>query len=303
MWLTVGICAYNEGKNIGHLLSNIFEEQQLPADSEVLVVCSGCEDDTAEIVQKYAHNDSRLSLFVEDERKGKASAMNQILSNAKGEAILFISADTLPQEGCFAHLTSRLDDPRVGLVCGKPVPINDSRSLSDVLVTTLWRSHDYVFNSLSMDGVARHASEVFCVRNGIVNHIPSGIINDDAFVALAAKNKGWQIEYDPDSRVSMCGPKTFSEYVSQRKRVLIGHWQIKKSTGVSPQHLAYLLPIYPGKVAKLLLGLCEEHGLVTFALFAWIEFLINLSTFPARIRNRPQNKWVVASSTKEVIRP
>ena len=54
MRVTVGICAYNEGINIGPLLNNILYRQSLPAGSEVLVVCSGCTDDTVEIVHQCA---------------------------------------------------------------------------------------------------------------------------------------------------------------------------------------------------------------------------------------------------------
>lgn len=303
MQLTVGICAYNEEKNIGYLLNNILVEQFLPLDAEILVVCSGCTDNTVKIVQEYAFNDSRVNAYVENKRYGKASAINLILAKAKGDFIIFISADTLPQKDCFTNLTSKLKDPKVGLVCGKPLPVNHSNSLSDKLVNILWKSHDYIFNNLSKDGIARHASEVFCVRSRIVNKIPMETINDDAFIALTVKKKGWLIKYDPNSRVSICGPKTLSEYFIQRRRVLIGHWQIKKSTGDSPQHLLYLLPIYPKKVAKLLLGLCEEQGLPAFTIFVLMEFFINLSTIPSRIRNEPTNKWTVASSTKEVIEP
>jgi biofilm PGA synthesis N-glycosyltransferase PgaC len=300
--LTVGICAYNEEKNIGHLLENILAEQQLPLDTEILIVCSGCTDRTVKIVQEHACSDSRVHAYVENERCGKASAVNYILANAKGEVILFISADTLPHERCFTNLTSNLGDAKVGLVCGKPLPVNRSKSLSDTLVNILWQSHDYIFQRLNNDGLARHASEIFCVRAGIVKQIPAEMINDDAYVALAVKNKGWLIKYDPDATVSICGPRTFSDYFKQRKRVLIGHWQIKKSTGNSPQHLLYLLPLYPKKVAELVLGLCEKQGLMSFAIFVWAEFLINLSTIPTKINNKPCNLWKVAPSTKELIR-
>ena len=90
--ITVGICAYNEEENIDRLLNNILCEQELPTDSEVLVVSSGCTDDTDDVVKRYLKKDSRVRAFFENERRGKASAVNCILSNARGHAILFISA-------------------------------------------------------------------------------------------------------------------------------------------------------------------------------------------------------------------
>ena len=105
---TIGICAYNEGKNISRLLENILRKQKLPALSEVIVVCSGCTDRTVEIAREYANEDSRIRVLVENQRRGKASAINQILAHADSDAILFLSADTLPNLGCFQRLSSQL---------------------------------------------------------------------------------------------------------------------------------------------------------------------------------------------------
>src|SRR5665647_1084378 len=104
MRLTVGICAYNEEENLGLLLRNILEHQDISKNSEVLVVASGCTDRTVEITEEYAITDSRVKIFNEIIREGKASAINKIFANATGEAIIFISADTLPWKDCFKKL-------------------------------------------------------------------------------------------------------------------------------------------------------------------------------------------------------
>jgi cellulose synthase/poly-beta-1,6-N-acetylglucosamine synthase-like glycosyltransferase len=95
--VTVGICAYNEDKNIGQLLEDL-SQQELPEEHEVLIVCSGCTDKTVKIAQEHAKQDRRIRVLVEEERKGKASAVNRIIENAKGTIILFVSADTLPHK-------------------------------------------------------------------------------------------------------------------------------------------------------------------------------------------------------------
>jgi biofilm PGA synthesis N-glycosyltransferase PgaC len=300
MRVTVGICAYNEALNIGNLLDNILNEQALPAESEVLVVSSGCTDNTVEIVQKYAEKDSRVKAYVETERLGKASAVNQILANAKGDAILFISADTLPQKKCFHRLIAKLQAPNAGIVCGRPAPVNNPDSLVDRLVQVLWRFHDHVFRELNDAGLARHATEIFCVRKGIVEKIPDDTVNDDAYIALMAKKRGWLIKYDPASSVSICGPKTFSDYFKQRRRILRGHSQVRKFTGESPQHLIYLLPLYPTRVISMLLWLFGECGIPTFLTFTSIELLIGAAAFADSVLGKPSSRWSISNSTKKV---
>ncbi len=158
--VTVGICAYNEGNNIGQLLNNLLFEQQLSEDSEILVVCSGCTDNTVQTVQKYQKIDPRVKSHIEKKRTGKASAINYILKHAAGDSIFLISADTLPQKQILPNLLSKLDAPNVGIVCGNR-SVNDSPFIGGQVWQVLWRFHGHVFVELNDAGLARHAVRVF----------------------------------------------------------------------------------------------------------------------------------------------
>jgi len=299
--VTVGICAFNERMNIGKLLTNILNEQDLPVGSDVSVVCSGCTDGTEAIVQNFARRDPRVQLYVENERKGKASAVNHILSNASCDSIIFISADTLPNQGCFSRLLTTLQLSNVGIVCGKPVPINSSVSLAGRLVQVLWSFHDHVFVQLNDAGLARHATEIYCIRKGIVNRIPSEVVNDDAYVALETKKKGWLIKYEPFSQVLICGPQTIREYFQQRRRVIYGHYQVKKLTGESPQHLMYLMPVLPSRVFRLGLWLIGNQDVPTLMAFVLAEFTANIAACVDFIFRKNHSEWQTLSSTKNIV--
>ena len=299
--VTVGICAYNEGNNIGKLLWNVLNDQELSEDSEVVVVCSGCVDKTEEVVNKYAAKDSRVKPHFEKERKGKASAINYILANATADAILFISADTLPRKGTFPKLLSKLKQPQVGLVCGNPSPVNSSNSMIGRMVLLMWHFHSHVFEELNDAGLARHASEAFCVRKGIVEKIPSETVNDDAFIAVNVKKKGWLIKFCPDSRISICGPRTFLEYFQQRRRVVFGHYQIRKLTGESSQYLVHMMPLQPSRSMKLALWLCTKYDPFTLATFLVAELMINGFALFDFGFGKNYSQWTALPSTKTVI--
>lgn len=298
--ITIGICAYNEGKNIGKLLNNILDEQKLKEDFEVLVVCSGCTDDTVDIVRRFQKKSSKIRLSVENERKGKASAINRILSEAIGNVIIFVSADTLPNKGCFNNLLVKSKLPNVGIVCGNPIPINSKKEIVGKIVHLLWGFHGIVFKELNDAGLAKHATEVFCIRTGIVDHIPTETINDDAYIALMTKKKGWLIKYEPTAHVSICGPKTFYEYFYQRRRVLVGHMQVKKFTGESPQHLMYLLPQYPLKAVKLFFMLLKKNSPVTVGAFVSVEVMIYSFALTDYVKKKSYTKWSILGTTKEL---
>ena len=297
---TIGICAYNEDRNIAQLLSNILKTQELPAQSEIIVVCSGCTDKTVEIAREYSNKDARIRVIVENQRRGKPSAINKILTHAKGDTLLFLSADTLPNEGCFRRLLSKLQLPNVGIVCGNPTPINSSNSLVGKLVQILWNFHSHVFQQLNDAGLARHATEIFCIRKGIVTRIPKETINDDAYIAIMTKKQGWLIKYDKQSRVSICGPQTFMDYFNQRRRILLGHNQVKRMTGEAPQHLLYMLPLHPIRVMKLFLWLFKKYGFLSVLTFTLIELMLNFISIGDSFFKKTHNLWKVSTSTKSV---
>ena len=299
--VTVGICAYNEGKNIGNLLNNILKEQELSANSEVLVVCSGCTDNTVEIVNDFERQDPRVQAYVESERKGKASAINYILSKAKCDLIIFVSADTLPNKGCFSGLLAKIRLPNVGIVCGNPVPVNSSASLTGRMVKLLWSFHDYVFIQLNDAGLARHATEIFCLRKGIVDKIPAEAVNDDAYVALETKKRGWLIKYETRSKVLICGPQSIHEYFQQRRRVIYGHYQVKKLTGESPQHLMHLMPVLPTKVLELGLWLVRTQDPLTLVAFMVTELTANFGAWCDFVSRKSHSRWFTLASTKCIL--
>lgn len=297
----MAVCAFNEGKNIGHLLNNILYKQALSCDSEVLVVCSGCTDTTNNIVQQYAAKDSRIHAHFEEQRTGKTSAVNYILKHANGDILLFVSADTLPKKGTFAKLISKLADPQVGVACGNPKPVNEKTSLVGKLVQLLWGFHGYVFESLNDHGLARHATEIFCVRKGIVDKLPAGTINDDAYIAITAKKKGWLIKYDPQAQVFIHGPDSFQEYFQQRRRIIFGHYQIRKLTGESPQYLVHMMPTHTLQAFRLLPWLFIKNSPFVTAAFLFAEFWVNALAISDYIVGKNYAQWSALESTKSLV--
>jgi biofilm PGA synthesis N-glycosyltransferase PgaC len=75
--VSVGVCAYNEEKNIEKALRAVLEQ---PLDGfslkEVIVVSSASTDRTDAIVSEISRSDPRVTLVVQEKREGKTSAVN-----------------------------------------------------------------------------------------------------------------------------------------------------------------------------------------------------------------------------------
>jgi len=87
--------------------------------AEIIVVASGCSDDTVPIVQAFACRDPRIRLIVQEKREGKTSAMNVFLQNASEQVCVWESADTVAGKGSIEALCKLFEDSQVGMTARK----------------------------------------------------------------------------------------------------------------------------------------------------------------------------------------
>ena len=88
---SVIIPAYKCEGYIADCLASV--QQQTIADIEILVIDDCSPDNMAEIVKRYAKNDSRIRYIKQDENRGVAAARNRGVSEAQGEWIAFLDSD------------------------------------------------------------------------------------------------------------------------------------------------------------------------------------------------------------------
>ena len=99
MRVSIAVPAYNEERNIGQLLDSLRAQRTKRAKIvEIVVVASGCTDQTATIVRERAARPGvPVRLIEESERLGKVNAINTYFRefNPNVEAICLCSADLL----------------------------------------------------------------------------------------------------------------------------------------------------------------------------------------------------------------
>lgn len=62
---------------------------------EIIYVCDGCTDNTVQILQKYAENDDRIVVHIEEKNRGAGISRNIGMDMAMGDWIIFFDADDL----------------------------------------------------------------------------------------------------------------------------------------------------------------------------------------------------------------
>ncbi len=256
--MVVGICAYNEENNIGLVLQNLISEQDLPNDCKILVVCSGCTDGTPEIVREFQKRDERIELIIESVRKGKASALNTIFKIARGSAgiLVLVNADALPKHGSVKRLIFELATSNAGAVFAQPVPFEGVRGFSYKIVHVIWRLHHVI----SLFQTPKLSGELCAIRMSCLPEIPENVATDEPYIELAIRNQGYNIVYVPEAFVYIRCPTNVVDLLKQRKRIQLGHMQLKNATGfkVSTSNYRNVLRAFsalkPNEILYALLG-------------------------------------------------
>jgi glycosyltransferase involved in cell wall biosynthesis len=119
MTISLIICAYNEEKYIGKCLESVFA--QTPENLlEVLVINNASTDKTAEIAAKYSG-----VRVVSEPNKGLTKARQRGLTEAKGELLAFVDADSLVPKNWFAIINREFaKDPKLVFLSGPYIYYN-----------------------------------------------------------------------------------------------------------------------------------------------------------------------------------
>lgn len=218
MKFSIILPAYKE-KEINRLLERSLK-QSLPKDwklGKILVVACGYKEFS------FLKN-RKVEIIKETRRRGKAYAMNLALgwikSNSNPDVIIVQSADTLSKEAMIKNLLKPFRDSSVGIVCGRPISLDDSKSFVGFMNNLVWKLHHFV--SLESPKVG----EVLAFRN-VIKKIPRRLAADEAYIESMIKKRGYKVLYAQNAVVFNRGPRNISEFIDQRRRIFTGHVHVK----------------------------------------------------------------------------
>lgn len=251
--VTLGICAYNEEKNIERTIRSIFRQKCEVCDvDEVLVVSSGSTDSTDDIVRRLEKEFPQVRLIPQERREGKNSAINLLFDNKKTEVMVFLNADNVFENSeSLDRLIEPLLDDDVGMVGGHPMPTNNPATFSGYTVQLLWRMHHYVAMQEPKTG------ELIAFRD-VGTRLPTDMQSDEDILRMELEKKGYRTVYAPEATILNRGPESMRDYIKQRTRVNIGENYMKRM-------FSYSLPTHDyGRLAGAFINSVRELGFHPF---------------------------------------
>ncbi len=286
----MGIMAHNEEANIGRLLGALVTQRLRDVVlSEIVVVASGCTDNTEGIVQDWANRDSRIQLIVQEKRSGKASAINEYLPQARERIIVLCSADLLPEADALERLVAPFADPEVGMATSHPVPVNDPGQFMGFAAHMLWGLHHKINLTSFKSG------EMIAFRK-IFERIPYHTAVDEASIEPVVRGQGYRAQYVSAAVVYNKGPETLADFLRQRRRIYAGHLAVRDTLGYT------VSTMNARRILFILLRNLDWRPRP----FVWTWAIVGLEAYGRLLGLRDYKKrrnhqiWEIATSTKQL---
>lgn len=230
-YVSVVLAAYNEANVIARTLA-VLRDSDYPASRyEVVAVNDGSTDDTAEILDVYALEWSRLTV-VHQENSGKSSALNNGINHtmARSTVIVTMDADTLFRRATIRNLARHfVGHHNVGAVAGH-VKVGNRRN-----IITAWQSLEYISGicvtrmaEMSMGAISIAPGACSAWRRAALERI-GGFCDDtlaeDADATLALQKLGYAVVNENEAICDTEAPETIRALAKQRKRWTFGNIQ------------------------------------------------------------------------------
>ena len=243
--VTLLIAAHNEERWIGQRVENALAADYPRARLEILVASDGSRDATVAIAERYVDRGVRVLDFREN--RGKATALNAAMLEARHPLVVFSDANTFFEPGALRHLVSWFTDPAVGAVCGRLVLIDPAKGRN--VDSLYWKYETFMKKCESRLGALLGANgAIYALRKSDYVPILPDTLVDDFTIPLVSKLKtGKAIVFDSHALAWEECPPAIRDEFRRRSRIGAGGYQA---------------------VVRLLPLLSPAHGWIGFAFFS-----------------------------------
>ena len=259
-------------------------------------MASGCIDLTVEKVKNKIKEDKRIRLIIESERKGKSSAINLIIENAKSGIIVQTDDDVTIQKGAISKLLKHFKDESIGAVSGNPITIIPKNNLFYSWAIMSYRKIEEIREKEVKDKTFNvHLSGyLFAFRKKALPKIPSSkgaILVEDVWMGKIIKDNGYKLTYEPDAKVYVKCPTTIKDFLIQKARVRAGYTHSPNAPRTMKKEIFYL----PKELFRIPIWEWPKFILSGFIYtYSWIK-----GKSMAKANKSLEEIWKTPESTKE----
>ena len=221
--ISVIVPTFNEAPVIERRLTNI-AESDYPADRvSIVVVDSASEDDTVDRVRRWSsrHPAVDVTVLEEQQRNGKAAALNVGLAIAGGDLIVMTDAPTTFDRDALRLIVQPFENPMVGAATGYFTITGEGR-IADT-EASFWRMRNALRTlEAAVDSTPFVNGELCCFRRGLVREVAVDSLADDMNVALQIRRAGYRVVVHNAAKLSEPRSNRAGELLTTKSRRAAG---------------------------------------------------------------------------------
>lgn len=216
--LTIGIPAHDEEKNIANLLRSILAQKRGSYRLRtIIVVCDGCTDNTAKIVNKFRQEYSFIKLFDVRKHLGKASALNRIYSVSNSDFLLTLDADVVLERDCEIEIMFRSmeKNPHINVVGGRFVPVEPKTLMGKFSYVSFLSFEDAILKLNGGNNMFALIGAASLIRRKLYESFryPKGTISDQNYLyVMATQGNKHGFKLAKESRFLIRTVETFKDW-------------------------------------------------------------------------------------------
>lgn len=260
--VTLLIVAYNEELEIEEKLNNSLA-LDYPGDLLRIVVASdGATDATNSIVRKFENRGIKLLAYAEN--RGKIAALNDAMENIHTGIVVFSDANVMYDPMAIRKLVRNFGDPRVGVVSGRVVLLNDTLSYGDSEKAYYGIEHFIQENEGATGALIGADGAMYAIRRALFSPPPADTILDDFVIAMKIACDGYLAVHEREAVGFERNCQEVTGEFRRKTRIIAGGFQCLLRGDVIPR-LSRPVLIFNFISHKVLRWL---NGLFTAALLA-----------------------------------
>ncbi len=211
---------YNEGKVLQRKLENL-SALDYPHDKiEVVIGSDGSSDETNQILKNSVLTDLRYKIM--EKRRGKSAVLNELVTLANGDILVFTDANTMFQTDAVKKLVQHFADASIGGVCGNLKLSADGLPKEEVGEPWYWLYENSI-KKMESDfyTIAGASGGIYAIQKKLFFPVPvHKAIVDDFLIPLQVVKNGYRVIYEPLARAfEQSTGSVFSEF---KRKVRIG---------------------------------------------------------------------------------
>jgi len=224
--ISVVMVVRNEERVLEAKLRNLLELDYPSEQCHLVVVSDGSTDRTEAILREYGVN-PRVHAVMNALPAGKASGLNDAMTWAQGELVVFTDARQKIEQGALRLLAENFADPAVGCASGE-LMLGDPGNGEAAKGTGLyWRVEKKIRELESGSGsVVGATGALYAVRRELVQTLPAGTILDDVYIPMHVVRQGFRVVFDGRARAWDAPDLGAQREFSRKVRTLSGNYQL-----------------------------------------------------------------------------